>query len=612
MKKRYEPRIAAARRSAMRSGLGAAIGCAFAAAGASGAAAADVTYERLTKPEPQNWLMNHHDFGSHRYSALDAINKTNAKNLKLAFAVPLGGSSGNEYVEATPLVEDGFMYVTDAWSVVYKIDVRSGTAGRMVWKMDPGTQKPDRNRGVALWGNYVVSVTGLDGRVIATDKETGKVVWDKNLLDQPGLEITAAPLALKDAIVIGASGGDNGVRDWIASLDPRNGDVQWKTFVIPAPGEPGSETWKDKNSAWRTGGGAMYVTGSYDPTTNLTYWGTGNPVPRYDSGSRPGDNLYTDSMIAFGAKDGKIQWHFQLTANDIHDYDTSGSQIIIDGKVNGEDRKLLVHADRNGFNYTFDRLNGQFLKAVQYAEKVNWTKGIDQKTGKPVDYDPGKDVQTYNHDWKAVTDTIVNSCPDVHGGTNFWPPSFSDKTRLLYIGASEGCADIKPDPTAHVRGRFGGGGYVNNEPHRRRSHDRRSEDAQGVALPRPLRRADHRGRHRRHRHARRHHRRLRRPDPRGIVEDQCRHRLRGAADDLCGRREAIHRHRLGHRPGRPGQDRPLAGAQGPDQRNDAVRVRAVSVLSLLVFGGVAEPTGPAFGRPDDRLREVGWGRGRVE
>ena len=461
MKKRYEPRIAAARRSAMRSGLGAAIGCAFAAAGASGAAAADVTYERLTTPEPQNWLMNHHDFGSHRYSALDAINKTNAKNLKLAFAVPLGGSSGNEYVEATPLVEDGFMYVTDVWSVVYKIDVRSGTAGRMVWKMDPGTQKPDRNRGVALWGNYVVSVTGLDGRVIATDKETGKVVWDKNLLDQPGLEITAAPLALKDAIVIGASGGDNGVRDWIASLDPRNGDVQWKTFVIPAPGEPGSETWKDKNSAWRTGGGAMYVTGSYDPTTNLTYWGTGNPVARYDSGSRPGDNLYTDSMIAFGAKDGKIQWHFQLTANDIHDYDTSGSQIIIDGKINGEDRKLLVHADRNGFNYTFDRLNGQFLKAVQYAEKVNWTKGIDPKTGKPVDYDHGKDVQTYNHDWKAVTDTIVNSCPDVHGGTNFWPHAYSRSTGLVYIAGNEGCANITPDLTAHVRGKFGGGGYVN-------------------------------------------------------------------------------------------------------------------------------------------------------
>ena len=275
----------------------------------------------------------------------------------------------------------------------------------------PGTQKPDRNRGVALWGDYVISVTGLDGRVIATDKETGKVVWDKNLLDQPDLEITAAPLALKDAVIVGASGGDNGVRDWIASLDPKTGEVQWKTFVIPAPGEPGSETWKDKNNAWRTGGGAMYVTGSFDPSTNLTYWGTGNPVPRYNSGFRPGDNLFTNSTVAFDAKSGKMQWHFQHTANDIHDYDTSGSQIIVDGKVNGDDRKLVVHADRNGFNYTFDRLNGQFLKAVQYAEKVNWTKGIDPKTGKPVDYDAGKDVQTYNHDWKSVTDTIKNSCP---------------------------------------------------------------------------------------------------------------------------------------------------------------------------------------------------------
>ena len=233
--------------------------------------------------------------------------------------------------------------------------------------------------------------------------------------------------------------------------------------MIPAPGEPGAETWKDNTNAWRTGGGAMYVTGSYDPATNLTYWGTGNPVPRYDSGSRPGDNLYTDSTVAFSIKDGRMQWYFQLTPNDIHDYDTSGSQIIIDGKVNGDDRKLVVHADRNGFNYTFDRLNGQFLKAVQYAQKLNWTKGLDPKTGKPLDYDPGRDVQTYNHDWKSVTDTIKNSCPDVHGGTNFWPPSYSDKTKLLYIGASEGCADITPDPTARVRGRFGGGGYANQE-----------------------------------------------------------------------------------------------------------------------------------------------------
>ena len=430
--------------------------------GTSALSAADVTYERLLHPEPQNWLMNHHDFGSQRFSALDIINKSNVKNLKLAFALPLGGSSGNEYVEATPLVDDGMMYVTDVWGVVYKIDVRSGTAGRILWKMDPGQQKPDRNRGVALWGNLVISVAGYDARVIATDKESGQIVWDKKLGDQPDLELTAAPLALKDSILIGASGGDNGVRDWLAGLDPKTGDTKWKTFMVPAPGEPGSETWKDKAEAWRTGGGALYVTGSYDPQTNLTYWGTGNPAPRYDSAYRPGDNLFTESTVALDVATGKLAWYFQYTANDNRDYDASGSQIIVDGKVNGEDRKLIVHADRDGFNYTIDRLNGQFLKAVQYGAKVTWTKGIDPKSGKPIDYDPGKDVQTYAHDWKGGADQIKNACPDVHGGTNFWPHAYSPSTKLLYIAGNEGCANITPDPTAHVRGKFGGGGYVND------------------------------------------------------------------------------------------------------------------------------------------------------
>src|SRR4051812_23084602 len=336
-------------------------------ASTAGVHAADVTFERLRNPEPQNWLMNHHDYGSQRYSSLDIINKSNVKNLKLAFAVPLGGTSGNEYVEATPLVDDGAMYITNVWGVVYKIDVRASNLGRILWKMDPGQQKPDRNRGVALWGNLVISVTGYDGRVIATDQETGNVVWDKKLGDQPDLEITAAPLALKDTIVIGASGGDNGVRNWLAGVDPKTGDPQWKTFVVPAPGEPGSETWKDKTNAWQTGGGALYVTGSYDPQTNLTYWGTGNPAPRYDSAYRPGDNLFTNSTVAFDAATGRMSWYFQETANDNRDYDSVGPQILVDGKVNGEDRKLLAHANRNGFHYTFDRLNGQFLKGVQYA-----------------------------------------------------------------------------------------------------------------------------------------------------------------------------------------------------------------------------------------------------
>jgi len=434
---------------------------AFLMAGTAATYAADVTYERLRNPEPQNWLMNHRDFASQRFSPLDQINKTNVKNLKLAFALPLGGKAGNEYTEATPLVDNGFMYITDVWGVVYKIDVHPGRQGQVLWKMDPGQQKPDRNRGVALWGNLVISVTGYDGRIIATDAETGQVVWDKKHGDQPDLEFSAAPLALKDTIVIGASGGDNGVRNWLAGLNPKTGDQQWKTFVVPAPGEPGSETWKDKNNAWQTGGGALYVTGSYDPQNNITYWGTGNPAPRYDSAHRPGDNLFTNSSVAFDAATGKMQWFFQHTANDNRDYDSSGPQIIIDGKVNGDDRKLLVHANRNGFHYALDRQNGQFLKAVQYADKVTWTKGIDQKTGKPVDYDPRKDVQNFAIEWKGGADILKNACPDVHGGTNFWPPSYSQKTKLLYITGNEGCANIVPDQTAHVRGKFGGGGYVN-------------------------------------------------------------------------------------------------------------------------------------------------------
>jgi alcohol dehydrogenase (cytochrome c) len=261
-------------------GLAAVLGSTF----LSGATtAADVTYQRLLNPEPHNWLMVHRDYGSQRHSTLDQINKSNIKNLKLQFAFAVGGTSPNEALEVTPLVEAGFMYIVDGWGIVYKIDVRSGNHGRILWKMDPGIKRYARLRGVALCGNLIISTTGKDGRVIATDKETGKLVWDKNLHDQPEVELSAAPLALENDIIIGASGGDRGVRDWIASLDPKTGDLKWKTFSVPAPGEPGSETWKDKNNAWKTGGGAFYVTGSYDPKTNLTIWGTGNPVPGYDS-----------------------------------------------------------------------------------------------------------------------------------------------------------------------------------------------------------------------------------------------------------------------------------------------------------------------------------------
>ena len=423
--------------------------------------AADVTYERLQNPEPQNWLMNHHDYSSQRFSALDQINTSNIKTLRLAYAIALSGTSGNEDLEATPLVDDGFMYILDGWGVVYKIDVRSGTHGSIVWKMDPGVEKLGRHRGVALWNNLVISTTGKDGRIIATDKETGKIVWDKNLHDQADMELDTPPIPLKDELIVGASGGDQGVRNWVAALDAKTGELKWRTYSIPAPGEPGSESWKDKINAWQTGGGAFYVTGSYDPATNLTYWGSGNPVPGYDAARRPGDNLYTSSAIAFDAATGKIRWYHQYTPNDNHDYDETGTHILIDTKVNGEDRKIVSHAGRNGYNYIFDRGNGQFLKAGQYAKEVTWTKGIDPKTGKPLEYDAGRDVQIYAEGANVNDDKVMRRvCPDTAGGNNYWPATYSQKTHLVYIPTLDGCSNVTPDYTRHVKGKFEGGSTV--------------------------------------------------------------------------------------------------------------------------------------------------------
>jgi len=409
--------------------------------------AADVTFERLLNPEPQNWLMNHRTYDAQRYSPLERITKDNVKNLKLAYSVALGGTSVNENLQATPLVEDGFMYVVDGWGAVYKIDVRSGAQGRILWKMDPGQEKYGRIRGVALWGNLVISTTGKDGRVIATDKETGKIVWDKNLHDQPEVELSSAPLALKDDIIVGASGGDQGVRDWIVSLDPKTGNLKWKSFAVPAPGEPGSETWKDKNNAWQTGGGAVWVTGTYDPATNQTIWGTGNPVPMFDPTYRPGDNLYTNSMISWNPDSGNMNWYFQYVPGDMWDYDEAHSHILIDGQVGDQPRKLITHSARNGFLYTFERSNGQTLLAKPYVENINWTKGIDQKTGRPVDYDPSKDLQVYSGmQNQTLADPTKTLCPSMSGGNNYWPAAYSQKTKLLYIPSMSSCNELTLDP----------------------------------------------------------------------------------------------------------------------------------------------------------------------
>jgi alcohol dehydrogenase (cytochrome c) len=412
--------------------------------------AGEVTADRLTNAnkEPQNWLMNHRTYDAQRYSPLDKINKANVKNLKLVYALAIGGTAANENLQSTPLAEDGFLYIVDQWGVVYKVDVRSGDLARIVWRMDPGQEKlPLSNRGAALWGNLVISTANYPARVIATDKDNGKVVWETNLHDQPDVQLTAAPLAVKDKIIVGAAGGDRGVRDWIAALDGATGKLLWRKYVIPAPGEPGSETWKDKNNAWQVGGGAMWITGSYDPTTNQVIWGTGNPVPMFDPTYRPGDNLYTDSMISWNPDTGSMNWYFQYVPGDMWDYDEAHTHILIDGEVAGQARKLITHSARNGFLYTFERSNGQTLLAKPYVENINWTKGIDQKTGKPVDYDPGKDLQIYSGmQNQTLADPTKKLCPSMSGGNNYWPAAYSPKTRLLYIPSMSSCNEVTLDP----------------------------------------------------------------------------------------------------------------------------------------------------------------------
>jgi alcohol dehydrogenase (cytochrome c) len=410
--------------------------------------AAEVTTDRLVNAdkEPQNWLMNHRTYDGQRFSPLARINKGNVKGLRFAYAVSLAGTHGKEFIEATPLAEDGFLYITDSWGVLYKIDGTSGDAGRIVWSMDPKQEKQVANRGAALWGNLVISPASAPARIIATDKTSGKVVWETNVSDGVALvTVTGAPLPIKDKIVFGASGGDAGARDWIAALDAVTGKLLWRKYTIPAPGEPGSETWKDKTNAWQTGGGAVWVTGTYDVDSNQTLWGVGNPVPMMDARARPGDNLFTNSVISWDPDNGKMNWYFQFTPGDMWDFDEVGTHILIDRVIDGQPRKLVTHSARNGFVYTMDGRNGSMIGAKPYIE-VNWTKGIDQKTGKPLDYDPNKDVQTYSGIADPTAATPVKKvCPNRTGGNNYWPSAYSPKTQLLYIPAMTACEFVTND-----------------------------------------------------------------------------------------------------------------------------------------------------------------------
>ena len=296
------------------------------------------------------------------------------------------GQNGPEN-ELNPLIDNGFMYTSDGWGTVYKIDARNPGRGSFVWVADPGVQHEGnvtRTRGIALWEDKVLANLP-DGRVIAINRDTGEIVWDQKITTKNEFgnqeRFLTAPLVADGKVLVQNGAGDGGTRGWVAALDVNTGKELWRWYVVPKPGDPGSETWKDDHNAWKTGGGGIWQTGSYDAAQNLYIVGTGNPFPIYDPQFRPGDNLYTNSVVALDVATGKLAWYFQYTPNDSWDYDETGAFLLYDTTIDRAQRKVVGHFARNGFFYSIDRTNGRFIKAEKYVNDLNWTKGINPETG---------------------------------------------------------------------------------------------------------------------------------------------------------------------------------------------------------------------------------------
>jgi alcohol dehydrogenase (cytochrome c) len=404
---------------------------------------AQVTPERLVRAgdEPQNWLMYSGGYFSQRYSALKQIDRSTVKNLELKWILP------NQVFgawQSTPLVVDGIMYVTQRPNDVLALDAKTG---RVFW-LYRHTPSPDarvccgsNNRGVAVAGDTVFLGT-LDARLIAIDAKTGRPQWNVQTGDPKlGYSLTMAPLVVKDKVLIGMGGGEFGIRGYVAAHDIKTGKEVWRFHTVPAPGEPGSETWK--GDAWKTGGGSIWLTPSYDPELNLTYWGVGNPGPDWNPDQRPGDNLYTASVIAVDADTGKLRWHYQFTPNDPYDYDSVQIAVLADMTWQGKPLKAMLWANRNGNFYVLDRATGKFLSGKPFV-KVNWMSGFDAN-GRPMQTPQPAGQPTW---------------PGNQGGTNWYSPSYSPRTGLFYVTAWENYATIyRREYQEYVPGRvFGGGG----------------------------------------------------------------------------------------------------------------------------------------------------------
>jgi len=389
----------------------------------------NVPFERILKPEPQNWLSYSGGTMSQRHSTLTQITPANAKDLTLKWVFQ---TRTMDKQENTPLVVDGVMYTIQSPNDVIALDAATGkTIWTYLHKPATGTVNPccgNLTRGVAILGDKLFLAT-LDAQMIAINAKTGKELWKTDVADyKQQYSMTAAPLVIKDKVITGVAGGEHGIRGFIVAYDANTGKEVWKFNTVPGPGEAGYETWLGKdgkpNDSYLHGGAPIWVTGSYDPETNLTMWGTGNAGPDWDGDARLGDNLYSSSVVALDADTGKLKWHYQFSPHNEFDWDATQVPVLADVQIQGRPRKIMLWANRNGMFYVLDRTDGRFIMGKPFT-KVNWLKGFDER-GRPM-LDP------------AVKPTKAGTLvyPSNQGGTNWYNPSFSPATGLFYIPAWE-------------------------------------------------------------------------------------------------------------------------------------------------------------------------------
>jgi alcohol dehydrogenase (cytochrome c) len=398
---------------------------------------AQVTFDQLLRADrqPSNWLTYSGSFMSQRYSLLTQITPGNVKNLELQW---LWQSPSLEKYETTSIVVDGILYTVQAPTTTQTADGNTqivaldAATGRPFWRFTYQIPMTARaccgrvNRGLAILGDTLYMGT-LNSHLIAVNAKNGTLLWDTTVIVPPTnatYPITVAPLIVKDKVIIGTAGGDGAIRGFLAAYDAKTGKEVWRFYTTPGPGEPGNDTWSGES--WKVGGAGIWTTGSYDPETNLTFWGTGNPNPTGNGPSRLGDNLYSDSVVALDADTGKLKWHYQFTPHDEMDYDSTQVPVLADIEVKGKMRKAMLWANRNGLMYVLDRTTGEFIQGRPFV-KVNWMDGFDAK-GRPQRV-PGK-LPGARGDGTPIMPTIL-------GATNWYSPSFSPKTGLFYVPAWE-------------------------------------------------------------------------------------------------------------------------------------------------------------------------------